>query len=165
MRGHGVSVLMNLIPQISTNADAAAAAARGSRPAVRSGGSSRARRLGGSPHRKAAGDDQDHWSISSCKTSCHRRWRRSALCDPIMVPISCPILTTISEPIIPRYHPSRIVSDIDTYHRDGLISGHDVTDIGTPDIVSDIMIGYVAYDHDIGDMNILMIIFWISRHT
>ena len=62
-------------------------------------------------------------------------------------PISCPILTTISVAIIPRYRDTRYWYPILTP-----ISGYHVTDIGTPDIVPDIDpdIGYVAYN--IGDM-------------
>jgi hypothetical protein len=62
-------------------------------------------------------------------------------------PISCPILTTISVAIIPRYRDTRYWYPILTP-----ISGYHVTDIGTPDIVPDIDpdIRYVVYD--IGDM-------------
>ena len=62
-------------------------------------------------------------------------------------PISCPILTTISVAIIPRYRDTRNWYPILTS-----ISGYHVTDIGTPDIVPDIDpdIRYVVYD--IGDM-------------
>ena len=61
-------------------------------------------------------------------------------------PISCPILTTISVAIIPRYRDTRNWYPILTS-----ISGYHVTDIGTPDIVPDINpdIRYVVYD--IGD--------------
>jgi hypothetical protein len=71
-------------------------------------------------------------------------------------PISsrCPILTTISVAIIPRYRDTRYWYPILT-----LISGYYVTDIGTPDIVPDINpdIRYVVYD--IGDM---MTRYWVS---
>ena len=58
-------------------------------------------------------------------------------------PISCPILTTISVAIIPRYRDTRYWYPILTP-----ISGYHVTDIGTPDIVPDIDpdIRYVVYD-------------------